>query len=158
MSNIVVALPIRLVERLREGSVTVKMVRAAVINVLAELAKEPPLPARMPAEDLADYVRRVALEKRGGMPPSLDEQFMNGLTLGEWLAMSDGQQQALWNKWEEEEWKKIEKDGRRGLNVILHTRAPRQERRAKIRLRAREDPAKYTLRRKRKSRIRSSKQ
>ena len=157
MGDFRIVVPPHVVRQLSQRKVKNKAIRDSVVKALAELAAEP---AEHEAESNADAVeefRQIVLDLRGGAPPSLDEPFADGLTLGQWLALSDEEQDALWEKWEEKEWKKLEKKYGEGVDVKLEPRAPRQERGAQVSRRARETRARYATPRKRTGRVRSPK-
>ena len=56
----------------------------------------------------------------GGTAHHLDEPFVDGMTLGEYLALSDEAQQKLWDKWHAEAWEQVEKQYPRGVDVKAH--------------------------------------
>jgi hypothetical protein len=43
------------------------------------------------------------LDRRGGKPPAPDEPFIGGLTYGEYLALSEEEEAAFWDKLFQEE-------------------------------------------------------
>ena len=49
-------------------------------------------------ESAAEYFRRELLARRGGKPPASDEPFIGGLTYGEYLALSEKEEAAFWDK------------------------------------------------------------
>ncbi len=71
----------------------------------------------------SDYVVRAAKERRDNPP------FVANMTWKEWMALSDAEQEALWDKWHQEAWEDIDEIGE-----IPHARitsTTRQKRRAK---------------------------
>jgi hypothetical protein len=110
--------------------------------------EQPSVPARAPQETTEEYFRRIILDMRGGVPLSPDEPFVDGMTLGQYFALSDEERDALWDKWENEEWEKIEKQYARGIDVRLETYPPRQKRSTQNARRVGERRARYRTRRK----------
>jgi hypothetical protein len=63
----------------------------------AEPLKPPEQPLR-PSEEFLEQLRREILETRGGVPPSDEDLFIGRLTVGEYLALSDEEQEELWDE------------------------------------------------------------
>jgi hypothetical protein len=56
-------------------------------------------PAGIPeAETAAAYFRRLATEMRGGIAPSPHDQFIEELTYEQYLALSEEEEEALWDR------------------------------------------------------------
>lgn len=53
-------------------------------------------PAELPLA--IEHVRQAVLALRGGVPPSLDEEFIGGLTYKQYLALSEEEEDALWER------------------------------------------------------------
>lgn len=149
MSDLRIVVSTDLVQQLEAQKIPRAMIRKAVtdnvIQTLQELAKNAPARKPKSGETANEYFRRIMLEQTGSKPPPLDEPFLkNGMTRSEYLAMSDGQEKALWDKWHEEEWKKIDKEYGEGIDVRFKGSA-RQKRSAKNVKSAREKRAKYRV-------------
>ena len=54
-------------------------------------------PVEVSREAVAEDFRRQALEMRGGVAPSPDEEFIGGLTYEEYLNLSDEEEKAFWD-------------------------------------------------------------
>lgn len=54
-------------------------------------------PVEFSREAVAEYFRRQALEMRGGVAPSPEEEFIGGLTYEEYLNLSDEEEEAFWD-------------------------------------------------------------
>lgn len=161
MSELRIVVPTRLRRKLEQRNFSqasiLKAVKKPILDALEALAENAPPSAIKAAGTHREHVRQVILEMRNGVPPALGEPFMGGLTLGQWLALSDSEQEKMWEKWEEKDWKKLERKNDEGVDVKLQPRPTGQERGTKLSLRARESRAPYTTRRKRTSRIRTAK-
>lgn len=149
MRDLTIVVSTELVQQLEARQIPRATIRKAVtdnvIKTLQELAEKPPARKPKSGETANEYFRRVMLEQTGGKPPPLDEPFLkNGMTRGEYLAMSEEQEKALWDKWHEAEWKKIEKEYGEGIDVRIEG-SPRQKRSAKDVKSAREKRAKYRV-------------
>ena len=147
VNGLKIKLPPPLAQQLREKKVASEKINATVVDALWKLVQKPAIEPRLPGETTEEYWRRIILDMRGGLPPSLDEPFFEDMTLGQYLALSDEQQQALWDKVENEEWEKIEKQYPRGADVKLNAHSPRQKRSTKTAQRTRESRTKYRARR-----------
>jgi len=120
MSTITIQLPEPLTRRLRENDVPEQTVQTVVVDALqrwldARVKREcvaQPLPAEREGEvtEEHEYFRRILMEMYGGVSPSDDEPFADGLTRGEYFALSDEERTALWNEWYAEELDKAEDD------------------------------------------------
>lgn len=55
-------------------------------------------PAAIPDETTMAYFRRLATEMRGGTVPSPHDEFISGLTYEQYLALSEEEEEALWNR------------------------------------------------------------
>ena len=62
-----------------------------------EPLKPPEQPLR-PSEEFLEQLRQEILEAKGDAPPSDEDLFIGGLTVGEYLALSDEEQEKLWNE------------------------------------------------------------
>ncbi|HZQ09789.1 MAG TPA: hypothetical protein VFD70_24645 [Anaerolineae bacterium] len=130
MDDFRIVVPQDVVRRLRAQKISDAKIRRAVMTTLEELAK-PTRPKPRSGETAVEYFRRIILDMSGGKPPALDEAFLkNGMTRGEYLALGEEEEKALWDKWHEEEWSTIEKKYGEGVDVRLKG-SPRQKRRAK---------------------------
>ena len=69
---------------------------AQVVKLMPELNSLPAVTEV--AESTKDYWRRVLREERGGYQPTLDDEFLEGLTYRDYFAMSEAEQNAFWNK------------------------------------------------------------
>jgi hypothetical protein len=49
-------------------------------------------------ESTLAYWRRVLREERGGYQPALDEEFLEGMTYRQYFALSETEQDALWDR------------------------------------------------------------
>lgn len=50
------------------------------------------------AESQTEYFRRELQRRRGGKPLEMDEQFIGGLTYGEYLALSEEEETTFWDE------------------------------------------------------------
>jgi hypothetical protein len=81
---------VRLLRRLTRAEL------AQVIALMPELRSFPaPIPPRESAED---YWRRALYEERGDYQPTLDFEFLDGMTYREYFALSEAEQDAFWDK------------------------------------------------------------
>ena len=130
MDELKVKLPTRLVNQLCERNIDDRKIHQTVIAALWQLTfKRPSLPEK-PGEKFSDYIVRSAKEMRENAP------YVGGMTWKEWMAMSDAEQEALWNKWHAEEGDDLDESGRNAKARITNT--TRQKRRAKNARRTRE--------------------
>lgn len=60
---------------------------------------KPPEPPLRPSAEFLEQLRQEILEARSGVPPSDKDPFIGGLTVGEYLALSDEEQEKLWDEW-----------------------------------------------------------
>ena len=60
---------------------------------------KPPEPLLQPSEKFLAQLRQEILEARGDAPSSDGDPFIGGLTVGEYLALSDEKQEKLWDEW-----------------------------------------------------------
>ncbi len=58
----------------------------------------------------ADEFWRRQVEAQGGPPPSLDDPFIDGLTVRQYVALSEPEQAAIWDRFYAEELDKLEKE------------------------------------------------
>jgi len=49
-------------------------------------------------EELVAHFRQLGLEQRDGQPASLDDPFIGGLTYAEYFALSEAEQDAIWDQ------------------------------------------------------------
>jgi hypothetical protein len=87
MDGLTVTIPPPLAQRLREQKVADEKISETAVAALSELVSQPSVPARAPKETTEEYFRRIILEMRGGVPPSPDEPFVDGMTQGQYLAL-----------------------------------------------------------------------
>jgi hypothetical protein len=59
---------------------------------------KPPEQSLRPSEEFLARLRQEILEARGGVPPSDEDPFIGRLTVGEYLALSDEEQEKLWDE------------------------------------------------------------
>ena len=123
MNELRVKLPSRLVNQLRERKIGDRKIHDAVTGALWHLIHEPPSPPEKPGEKFSDYVVRAAKEMRENAP------YVGNMTWKEWMALSDEEQEALWNKWHDEASEDIDEIGDHAHARITDT--TRQKRRAK---------------------------
>jgi len=69
---------------------------AQLVNLVPQLREIEPI--REMEESAAEYFRRELLARREGKPPASDEPFIGGLTYGEYLALSEEEEDAFWDK------------------------------------------------------------
>jgi len=114
--TITIQLPEPLSRRLRENDVPEQAVRTVVIDALqrwldARMRRERVVPFSAEHEGEVpeghEYFRRILIKMHGGVSPSDDELFVEGLTRGEYLALSEEEEKALWDKWFAEELDKV---------------------------------------------------
>ncbi len=98
-----------------------------LVSLVPQIREVQPLPEMEEAASAAEYFRRELLTRRGGEPPSLDEAFIGGLTYGEYLALSEEEETAFWDRLFTQE--KMEIDDFEEHDVKPDARIPaRQER------------------------------
>jgi hypothetical protein len=98
---------------------------AQLVDLVPQLQEVEPI--RDVEESAAEYFRRELLARRGGKPPAPDEPFIGGLTYGEYLALSEEEEAAFWDKLFTEE--AMEIDDFEEHDVRADARVPaRQER------------------------------
>jgi len=92
---------------------------AQLVGLVPQLQEIEPI--REMEDSAAEYFRRELLARRGGKPPASDEPFIGGLTYGEYLALSEEEEDVFWNKLFTEEAMEIddfeEHDVRAGARV-----------------------------------------
>ncbi|MFN8488076.1 MAG: hypothetical protein U0350_10815 [Caldilineaceae bacterium] len=66
---------------------------------LVKIAQEPAPPPTAPAQDPLAELRAQVLAALDHRPLSPDEPFFGGLTLGQYLDLSDQEQARLWDEW-----------------------------------------------------------
>lgn len=161
MSDLQIIVPAQLVRQLDKKNIPqekiLETVTRTVIRALEELAVGAPAPHDKPNKTNNTSLRAGVGARASSSTPSMNDPFIGGLTVGEWLAMTDAEQEQVWTKLEEKEWKKLEKKYGDGVDVKLKPRSPRQERGAQLSLRARETRAHYTTHKRRTSRVRTAK-
>lgn len=159
MSELQIVVPARLVKQLERNIPQEKIletVTRTVIRALEELVVG--VSAQHDKQNKRHNVSsRKNASERTSIPNSLNDPFIGGLTVGEWIVMTDAEQEQMWTKLEEKEWKKLEKKYGDGVDVKLQPRTARQERGAQLSLRTRETRARYTTRKRRKGRVRTAK-
>ena len=98
---------------------------AQLVGLVPQLQEIEPI--REMEDSAAEYFRRELLARRGGKPPASDEPFIGGLTYGEYLALSEEEEDVFWNKLFTEE--AMEIDDFEEHDVRASARVPaRQER------------------------------
>ena len=89
----------RVARIIREMSAEEKRYLVYLVPELREVEPlEPPKPSLRPSEEFLEQLRQEILEARGGVPPSDEDPFIGGLTVGEYLALSDEEQEELWDE------------------------------------------------------------
>jgi len=78
----------RIVNRLNRRELTQLV---ALVPALREVQPEA-------EEELVAHFRRLGLEQRGGRPASLDDAFIGGLTYAEYFALSEAEQDVIWDE------------------------------------------------------------
>ncbi|MEK7278187.1 MAG: hypothetical protein AAB427_12625, partial [Chloroflexota bacterium] len=63
----------------------------------------------------ADEFWRKQVEAQGGPPPSLDDPFIDGITVRQYVALSEPEQAAIWDRLYAEELDKLEKEPERDV-------------------------------------------
>lgn len=101
MDTLTIRLPESLTRQLREREVAEKTVRESTVEALQRW-----LDNHFEQEKFGDLKRQIR-ELCGDTPPSDDEIFVDGMTRGEYLALSEEENKALWDKWYAEELDKI---------------------------------------------------
>jgi hypothetical protein len=71
---------------------------AQLIELVPELREIKPVSERREEADAVEYFRQLALEMSGGVTPSLQDEFLEGLTYEEYFALSDEEEKALWDR------------------------------------------------------------
>ena len=92
-----------LVERvariIREMSAEEKRYLIYLVPELREVEPlKPPVQSLRPSEEFLEQLRQEILEARGGVLPSDEDPFIGRLTVGEYLALSDEEQEKLWDE------------------------------------------------------------
>lgn len=89
----------RVARIIREMSAEEKGYLVYLVPELREVEplKPPEQPLR-PSAEFLEQLREKILEARGGVPPSDEDPFIGGLTVGEYLALSDEEQEELWDE------------------------------------------------------------
>jgi hypothetical protein len=93
-------IPIERVARIiREMSAEEKGYLVYLVPELREVEplKPPEQPLR-PSKEFLEQLRQEILEARGRVPPSDEDLFIGRLTVGEYLALSDKEQEELWDE------------------------------------------------------------
>jgi len=100
MTEIKYRMPVERVARIiREMSAEEKRYLIYLVPELREV--EPLKPSEQPlrpSEEFLEQLRQEILKAKGGAPPSDEDLFIGGLTVGEYLALSDEEQERLWNE------------------------------------------------------------
>lgn len=63
------------------------------------------------AAQAVDQLKQELLVELDGQPLSLDEPFLEGFTLGQYLELSDAEREKLWDEWSDTELENIEELG-----------------------------------------------
>jgi hypothetical protein len=89
----------RVAHIIREMSAEEKGYLVYLVPELREVEplKPPEQPLR-PSEEFLEQLRQEILEARDGVPPSDEDPFIGGLTVGEYLGLSDEEQEELWDE------------------------------------------------------------
>ena len=89
----------RVARIIREMSAEEKGYLVYLVPELREVEplKPPEQPLR-PSAEFLEQLREKILKARGGVPPSDEDPFIGGLTVGEYLALSDEEQEELWDE------------------------------------------------------------
>lgn len=87
----------------RRVTATVRLLRTLTTTELSQVIELMPELRSLsteapPRESTEDYWLRVLREERGGYHPSLDDEFLDGLTYREYFALSEPAQDAFWDK------------------------------------------------------------
>ncbi|MBI4769361.1 MAG: hypothetical protein HY784_02835 [Chloroflexi bacterium] len=110
----------------RRARAAVQLLRRLTPPELQQVVALMPELRRLSAEtdrrqSAADYWRRVLNEERGGYHPSLNDQFLIGLTYREYFALSETEQDDFWERmFAEEVW---EIEDFEDVNVALLVKA-----------------------------------
>ncbi len=89
----------RMARLIREMSAEEKGYLVYLVPELREVEPlKPSEPSLRPSEEFLEQLRQEILEARGGVPPSDEDPFIGGLTVGEYLALSDEEQEELWDE------------------------------------------------------------
>ena len=93
-------IPIEHVARIiREMSAAEKAYLVYLVPELREVEPlKPPEPPLRPSEEFLEQVRQEILEALGWVPPSDEDPFIGELTVGEYLALSDEEQEKPWDE------------------------------------------------------------
>ncbi|NIO71712.1 MAG: hypothetical protein GTN71_22450 [Anaerolineae bacterium] len=89
----------RVAHIIREMSAEEKGYLVYLVPELREVEplKPPEQPLR-PSKEFLEQLRQEILEARGRVPPSDEDLFIGRLTVGEYLALSDKEQEELWDE------------------------------------------------------------
>ncbi|MFB0534121.1 MAG: hypothetical protein ACETWR_03955 [Anaerolineae bacterium] len=71
---------------------------AQLIELVPELREIKPASERREEANAVEYFRQLALEMSGGVTPSLQDEFLEGLTYEEYFALPDEEEKALWDR------------------------------------------------------------
>lgn len=86
----------RVARIIREMSAEEKRYLVYLVPELREVEPlKPPEQLLRPSTEFLEKLRQEMLEARGGVPPSNEDPFIGGLTVGEYLALSDEEQEEL---------------------------------------------------------------
>ncbi len=66
---------------------------------LSQIVREPPARTIEQTQENIEQLRVQVLAALGNQPLSPDEPFFGGLTVGQYLSLSDQEQAALWDEW-----------------------------------------------------------
>jgi len=89
----------RMAHIIREMSTEEKRYLVYLVPELREVEPlKPPEPPLRPSKEFLEQLRQEILEARGGVPPSDEDPFIGRLTVGEYLALSDEEQEKLWDE------------------------------------------------------------
>lgn len=81
---------------------------AQLVSLIPQLREIRPIPELPEDVSAAEYFRGELLVRRGGKSPVHDESFIGGLTYGEYLALSEEEEIAFWNRLFTEEEMEVE--------------------------------------------------
>jgi hypothetical protein len=89
----------RVARIIREMSTEEKGYLVYLVPELREVEpRKPPEPTLRPSAEFLEQLRQEILEAKGGIPPSDEDPFIGELTVGEYFALSDEEQEELWDE------------------------------------------------------------
>lgn len=142
MDDLTILVPAQVIAQREANKVTPTTIRNAVLKTIIGLAETPATRKPKRGETANAYFLRVMRAAGGGVPPSLDETYVKGYTRRQWLALSDEERQALWDKWYRQAEKEIDAHYGESVHVRIENLAG-QKRSHKNPSRVREKRAGY---------------